>query len=361
MNIQLLTPKFLQNRNDIITRSNQNGLNASNVSYPNLKPLTNDTVSFSAKTRFIIDTADEAQSLAKTKVLRYWDHNAANFEEIIKVAESFEEPLNKFIRTLKREMKSLIATDAHPDNPILPGTAGIKGRVKKPRSIAEKANSRKLFTAEEIEKMGDVGGARIVMRTLSQDDTALIFNALKNMVKKGVKITEVENYRLNPKDSYISQRTLDDFEAYCQKYGQYPEIKNKPLPNAYTAIHLSVELPDGKVIELQIMGKDMEQVKEVEDFFYKWRCEKDFDPKYRPIQKVFEEHMPKLDDFQKETLERYIKDSYIHALSIPETSAKRKPNFEKDYFLSFPYSLPQELSYVNIHRMMEQCNHPKTK
>jgi len=42
MNIQLLTPKFL--RNDIITRSNQNGVNANTASYPNLRPLEKDTV-----------------------------------------------------------------------------------------------------------------------------------------------------------------------------------------------------------------------------------------------------------------------------------------------------------------------------
>lgn len=357
MNIQLLTPKFL--RNDIITRSNQNGVNANTASYPNLRPLEKDTVSFGAKTRFILDSADEMQSIAKTKILGQWDNNGVSFQDIRDIAQSFEQPLGKFIRELKAAMKDLIATDAKPNNPIMPGVRGIKGRVKKPASIAEKANSRKLFTIEEIEKMGDVGGARIVMRSATQDDIALVFEALGSMVKKGAKIKEVENYRLNPNDSYVSQKTLEDFETLCQKHGQYPEVKNKPLPNSYTAIHVTVELSDGKLIELQIMGRDMEQVKEVEDFFYKWRCgegNKKFDSKYKPIQAVFERFMPTLDDFQKETLTRYIKDSYEHALAMPATSAKRRPNYEKDYFLPFPYSLPQELSYVNLHRMMEECN-----
>ncbi len=285
MNIQLLTPKFL--RNDIITRSNQNGVNANTASYPNLRPLEKDTVSFGAKTRFILDSADEMQSIAKTKILGQWDNNGVSFQDIRDIAQSFEQPLGKFIRELKAAMKDLIATDAKPNNPIMPGVRGIKGRVKKPASIAEKANSRKLFTIEEIEKMGDVGGARIVMRSATQDDIALVFEALGSMVKKGAKI------------------------------------------------------------------------KEVEDFFYKWRCgegNKKFDSKYKPIQAVFERFMPTLDDFQKETLTRYIKDSYEHALAMPATSAKRRPNYEKDYFLPFPYSLPQELSYVNLHRMMEECN-----
>ncbi len=55
MNIQSLTSKFL--RNDIITRSNHSGLNASNVSYPNLRPLEKDTVSFGAKSKLIVDTS----------------------------------------------------------------------------------------------------------------------------------------------------------------------------------------------------------------------------------------------------------------------------------------------------------------
>lgn len=55
MNIQALTPKFL--RNDIITHSNQNPLNVNNASYPNLRPLEKDTVSFGAKTKFIVDTS----------------------------------------------------------------------------------------------------------------------------------------------------------------------------------------------------------------------------------------------------------------------------------------------------------------
>lgn len=52
MNIQALTPKFLHN--NVISRSNQNNLNAGNTSYSNLKPLGQDTVSFGANTKFIV-------------------------------------------------------------------------------------------------------------------------------------------------------------------------------------------------------------------------------------------------------------------------------------------------------------------
>lgn len=53
MNIQLLTPKFLNN--GVIKRSNQNCLNINNASYPNLRPLEKDTISFGSKAKLIID------------------------------------------------------------------------------------------------------------------------------------------------------------------------------------------------------------------------------------------------------------------------------------------------------------------
>lgn len=361
MNIQALTPKFL--RNDIITRSNQNSLNVSNASYPNLRPLEKDTVSFGARTKLVVDATECIDEIAKKKVSGAWDYETPiSRQDIIDLAKSFEEPLRKFTRDLRQELKSLVATDSKPNNPIMPGVAGIKSRVKSAKSIERKANDRHLYAIDEIAKMGDVGGVRIILRDASPENVALVFDTLGNMIKKGAKVKEVENWRATKQTSYVSQSTLDSFEELCHKYGQYPEMKAKALKNNYTAIHMTFELPDGKLIELQIMGRDMENVKEVEDFYYKWRCNKIdcIDDKYKPIVEVFEKHMPTLTHFQQESLQNYIKDSYSYALTIPPMSAKRKPRFDKDYFLPFPYHLPQELSYKNIYEMMGECQ-GKTK
>lgn len=354
MNIHFLTPKIAKNGNpnSNVRKLNSNSLNYN--SYPNLRPLEKDTVSFGTKVKRV----GLENPVNKTKVFEEWDPEALLFQDIMEVTKSFEKPVAKLYNEVKRIMKryGLIASDTNPNGPIMPGNAGIRFGVKGDKSTAIKANSRKLFTREEIERMGDVGRGRIVLRSAKKEEVALIFEAFEDLLKKGYKIKEVENYRLNPKTSYVSQNTLDDFDAMCQKYGQFPEIKSRSLPNGYTAIHLTIELPDGKLVEIQIMGRNMENVKEVEDFFYKWRCEKDFADEYKPIQDVFEEHMPKLDDFQKEALDRYHKDSYVNAFNMASMPAKCKTNFDKDYFLPFPYFLPQELSYKNIHRMMEECN-----
>ena len=349
MNIQFLTPKFVNNR---INSNTQN----KKVSYPKLQPLGKDTVQFTGGLKSGLKNAvSMAVNASKNKVFRFWNaDDAKSHKEILNLAQSFEEPLEKFTWELKRCLKSLISTDTNPENVIMPGKKGIKSRVKKPKSIAEKANSRELFNIESIERMGDVGGARIVLRSASFSDGDKVFEALKDFIKRGYKLKEIENYRLDAKDSYISQRTFDSFGRFCTQHEQYVPIKHSPIPNGYTAVHLTFELPDGKQIELQIMGRDVENVKEVEDFFYKYRCNKKFDTKFRPIQQIFDKYMPTLDDFQKETLTRYIKDSYQNARHTQSKSAKIKFNPDKE-FLPFPYSLPQKLSFANLWKMMEKC------
>ena len=56
--------------------------------------------------------------------------------------------------------------------------------------------------------------------------------------------------------------------------------------------------------------------------------------------------------FEKEALNKYIKDSYIHARELPPRNAK--PTV-KD-FLPWPYFLPKELSYVELYRMKTECD-----
>ena len=354
MNIQLSPLIYLNKR----CQNDNTSLNkrCSNPVYPNLKPLASDTVSFCAKNKVAVEIVSE---IAKNKVFKRWDpDNAKSMTEINNLCDSFKNPLKKFEWDLKQVMKSLISTESNPENVIMIGKRGIKSRVKEPKKVARKANKRNLFSIEQIEKMGDVGGARIILRTGTPKDTALVFNQLKELVKRGYKVLEVENYRSNPAHSYVSQKTLDDFEAYCNKLGQYPSIKNRALPNSYTAAHVSFELPDSKVIELQIMGRDVENFKEIEDLFYKYRCNEDFSEQYKSIQRMFEKIMPKLDGFQNETLERFIKDSYEHAREIPPRSHRVKFTPERA-FLPFPYSLPQELSPVNLYYKMEKCNKAK--
>jgi len=322
------------------------GLNNSYVIHPNfVQSLDHDTVSFTASKK-------EPKEVNKNKIKQ------AESKEISRglcsnIHNEAKGPAKNLLVLLKRELKNLVASEAHPENPILPGANGIKVRVKSPRSIREKALSTENHTKERIKKMGDIIGARVVMQRGTQNDFDAVFDVLGDLVKHGkLRVKEVENYRLTSRDSYVSQKTLDKFEETCTKAGQYPDIKSKAIPNGYTAIHITVILEDGFEGEIQIMGRDIEQVKEIEDFYYKLRCNKNFDPKYKSIEKIMKEKMKGFSEFDKEALNKYIKDSYIHARQLPPRSSKTTA---KD-FLPWPYFLPEELSYANLHKAKAQCD-----
>lgn len=346
MNIQLLTPKIF-----LFPPQKQNSYNKNYAAYPNLAGLKQDTVSFSGKLPKVIEAEELIEDSSKAKKLKQMTKEVSA-RLCQKVAKDSQQPLKEFLRVLRQGLKNLISCEAHPDNPIL----SIKGRVKTPRSIAQKAVSRKRYSQKEIDTMGDVIGTRIVMRSTSKKDFDMLFSGLGKLVKRGeLKVKEIENYRPLPKDSYVSTSTLNKFEKLCNDVGLYPLRKEQAIPSGYTAVHLTVELPSGKLAEIQIMGRDMENVKEIEDFYYKYNCGKPLDPKYKSIYELMDRLIPKLDSFQNQTLDRYIRDSYARARTIEPRSLKYRGNVIKD-FLPFPYYLPQELSFQNLYQMKEQCD-----
>lgn len=333
MNILSITPLSFHSNQP----NKQTNISKNNFTIPKLNYLAKDTVSFSGGEKVLSQ---------RTKDISYRVANDI-FNEL--------EPICKdFTNILKKNLKSLVESDSHPDNPIMAGH-GLKGRVKKSLSIIEKALSRNLRTKDEIKQMGDALGFRITLRSASQKDFDKLFTALGKMVKQGLfEVTEMENYRLTRQESYVSSKTLDKFENICQAKGQFPTRTGKAIPNGYTAFHISIKLPNGQNAEIQIMGRDLECVKELEDFYYKLRCHKEFDKKYKSIQEMMENKMANLDNFQQATLDRYIKDSYRHALEIPPRSSKQKTT-SKD-FLPIPYSLPQELGFANLQKMKDKCD-----
>ena len=338
-----ILPVLFQNKINNIQNNNSKYNNVSRPKY--LNTLERDTVTFTASAKKDID-------VRKNKILEE-NSKFVSTKLCSEVNQEAERPAKDLLNLLKREFKPLVATESHPDNPIMPGSNGIKVRVKTPRSIREKALATRKYTKDELKSMGDVIGARIVLRNGYQEDFDKVFKVFGKMVKQGtIKIKEVENYRLTPKDSYISQKTVNDFEDTCAKAGQYPNIKCRTIPNGYTATHITVVLKDGFEAEIQLMGEDMEQVKDIEDFYYKLRCKKSFDPKYKSIEKMMKEKIKGLTPHQKETIDMYIKDSYVHARKL----GPRETKFSTKDFFPWPYFLPEELSYAHLYNCKLECD-----
>lgn len=329
----------------------------------NLAPLAHDTVSFKGRKQNTQSAIKEVLDIAKKKDIENEEKsNKIPYKVACAINKELEPQKDKLMTVLKEGLKDLVVSDEHPDNPIAKGHVGIHGRVKSPESIMEKIQPRALRTKKEILQLGDVIGGRIVLDSSSPADFDKVFKALGEMVKAGkLNVVEVENYRLSPKDSYVAQSTLDDFEDTCQSVGQYPSVQSKPRESGYTAVHVTLDLGNGILAELQIMGRDMERVKELEDFIYKKSCNKKLPKKYRKIEKMLDNvlgptnKMEKLTGFQKETLQHYTRDCYVYAREMPVRERRRRES-SKNFFYPIPYSLPQELSFENLEKMKEECD-----
>lgn len=366
MNISI-TPLSFVRQKETTASSNRTFAARPSYEYENLAPLKSDTVSFGAKTKKKA-AIEEEEEFDKSKE-KMSDNESKKIYRIsygvcMDINNESQQPYNKFLNNLKMGLKNAVESPTHPDNPILPGRAGIYGRVKRPTSIREKVPPRNLSKKQEVFQMGDIIATRVVLKSTSRKDFDIVFKELGKMVLSGkLNILEVENYRLTPEESYVSQKTLNAFERACRKAGQHPKFSNEPKKSGYTAVHMTVKLPDNKYTEIQIMGRDMEKVKDLEDFYYKKSQNKTLDDQYRPIDDMCkailgradkEGNFEKLDKFQNETLQRYINDSYKHAREIPPKSSKKR-DLGKNYFLPIPYSLPQELGFANLYEMKEQC------
>ena len=133
--------------------------------------------------------------------------------------------------------------------------------------------------------------------------------------------------------NYADGKDLAEFVEVCRK--TYPDVSansGKDLANGYQAIHVNFILPDGSTGELQIMGRDIENFKDLlEDAVYKKKCHKKVD--YEPLN----ERLAPLGDKNEKELQRrhseYTRWTYIgERLKAPESFARRA----RDKFLTAP-------------------------
>jgi hypothetical protein len=126
-----------------------------------------------------------------------------------------------------------------------------------------------------------------------------------------------------------------------------------PQDSGYPAIHLGIKTKNGFKAEIQIMGIDVEDLKEVEDLGYKIRCGTPVRTLYKPVEAKLLPAFRELEaSNREEDYMKYINDSYLFAFNAPAQKFNSK---KKTPFLKIPYYLPQELDFANIAKEMEKC------
>ncbi len=336
MNIQSITPKFYANFNN----NKLNNTNQKNNSYPSLSPLKADTVSFGVGEKILPEGA-----------------KSVPFDLVKRVVQEAQADAQELTFILKKYLSKYVATSKNPEAPIIEGKRGIHVRVKTENSLRDKLTAREITTMYGAKNVGDVIGGRIVLRNSSPKEVDKILKAISDAHKQGaLNIYEIEKWIPKAGKIYADTRDL----GYGSSKGlaeleKATGLKSSVAPqdSGYPAIHIGIKTKNGFKAEIQIMGVDVEDLKEIEDLGYKIRCGKPIPTLYNPMRsslypafKVLEEN--KLEDHYMD----YVNDSYLFALNYPiqkYNSRKKAP------FLQIPYFLPKELDFTNMAEEMEKC------
>ena len=126
--------------------------------------------------------------------------------------------------------------------------------------------------------------------------------------------------------------------------------KDEDIPTGYMAIHLLTKLPNGFTGEIQILGTDIADLKEVEDLCYKVKSGKSIDKKYESIKKILKPLTNKDDLLLRREFNKYTRNAYIYQREMPPDSSS------ETMFLPIPKYLPQELDFNNIYKVMRECD-----
>ena len=216
----------------------------------------------------------------------------------------------------------------------------------------------------------DVVGARIVLADSKNQDTAKILSALKKAVENGeIKITSVESNLPDPKKlpegmsvsdyEYASHETLRRFAD--ETNSKLEEHKSK---TGYLAIHLNIEFtaPElsyykdkfkGYSGEIQIIGRDVLQLKEVEDLCYKIKDNKN------AIHRGYQTFVDYFKKYYKDDIKEAF-DDYTYALYLAQRALgpeERKDNsFPSIKELGFENRVPEELDFNKLKKIKDGCD-----
>ncbi len=215
----------------------------------------------------------------------------------------------------------------------------------------------------------DIVGGRIIMNDPDPKNTILVIDSLTQAVKDGkLKITSIEtnvpDQKRLPKGAQISDYlyATDSQLRTLAKAADAKLIKNN-TKSGYMAIHINVDLSnslfaDNDAInnykgEIQIIGRDVAQLKSVEDLCYKLKDNKNVvSSNYEP----FKEHFLK---YYKGNTKKHFED-YTYALYLEQ---RRRPYSEtgvsvfptiKD--LGFEGKVPKELDYNVLRNIKNKCD-----
>ena len=314
--------------------------------YGNLAPLSRDTVSFGATKKEIWNDEQDGN------IYGISEKDAREIQkEAVAPAKYLDIKLNEILGDLVKPAKNA-DTSQYP-------IQEIKTRIKDDYSIVEKSKTRKWNSKEEVTKnMTDIVGARIIMADTTKEKVDRVIDRITNAVEKNqIKILEIENYRPDPEENeygaiiktydYASSASLKRLKLACDEANNSSIRKvDEDMPSGYMAIHMLVQLPNGYTGEIQILGEEVERLKDVEDMAFKVKNGKHL-KKYPNVEKSIKVLANRDDVILRKEFNRYTRDAYLYQRE--KELQKGRGRIDKR-FLSIPVYLPKNLDFNEIEK-----------
>lgn len=271
------------------------------INTSNLAPLNADTVTFSGRGhKFAAKVAsDTQQKLAKLTneiipaagiiddaAIKKMNHRAYGvYKDLLPVAGEVNKQAKRLQNSFEITMcifDSLVGEGSKAGKKYKP-IARKTIRVKTPQSIAKKmsvkvAELQKKNNGYDVPVSGafikselhDLLGARLILANGERVEMNSVVNRLIESIESGhgPKIKYIKNYGAAHK--YLTPSKSDALEyASYKAYGHYPEVVNKKKTSGYTATHFIIDVGSGIDAEIQILGRGVAKVKEIDDICYK--------------------------------------------------------------------------------------------
>ena len=351
-----------------------------NVKASKIAPLSRDTVSFKGGTNeeyiSALDNLDICHEVSR------------NAQEVNKI---FVEILNKYFvgddEATQQRNKSIFS---------------LKARVKSGYSIVEKVaekikgkfNDEKYKDRSEVtvippkspvgikDNIRDISGARVVVKESNSDSMDVVIDNLCKMItSENLVIAEIEN-NVSPDKSakpYFNskqlKKLLDAANQARRKNGLSEiELETKTTDYGYMALHIIVDTRNkpqlvknqGYWSEIQVLGRDVEVLKDIEDFCYKLKkgmSIKSKDVAYRAIRDMFlaaynDKKYPNVKkNFRLYTIEAYKRQrNRIPTQNVTDDTtnwAYKLPTIEE---CGFKGKLPHVLDFNLLARILRDCD-----
>ncbi len=216
----------------------------------------------------------------------------------------------------------------------------------------------------------DVVGGRIILHDGSRKYTNALFDGLMRAVEdKKLKIVSIENNLPDPDKLPEDKRATEYSYAKNSVLKKLADLSgaeyivNKST-SGYLSIHINIDLSNdllkeyggvynGYLGEIQILGADVERLKDVEDLCYKFKDDKNsVNEAYKPFKDVFTTY------YTGRVCELF--DDYTYALYLHQREIEpgminytQFPSLEK---LGFQDKIPPELDFNNLARIKKECD-----